>query len=443
MQLKGSYREIWKLSYPLMLGSIALNIINLINTAFLGRVSEAALGASAVAGVFYFALVFVCSAIGIGSQIIIARKAGENKVHETGKIIDNTFILSTVFGTGLCIVLLFLSPLLFRVLITSEAVYRESMDYLLFRSPGIFFSLYAFTFRSFYTGIARTRVITYGIAIMALVNILLDYALIFGNFGFPAMGIRGAGIASSIAEACSVGFYFFYALKRLPREKLRHFYFQGPDKKVIKEILTLSLPMMFQNLISLGAWFLFFVIIEKTGEHELAISNILRSVYMLLMTPIWGYAASTTTLVSNMSGQDRKEFIPALLKKVILISVSSAIVMVLVAIAAPEDLLKLFTNDINLVKDALPLLPVLALAMLLFSLAIIFLSSVSGLGDTRMALLIEIACITCYMIYLFLVTFVFDMGLIWIWASEWLYWTMLGGLSFMRIRSLLRKEKEK
>jgi putative MATE family efflux protein len=441
MQLQGNYREIWKLSYPLMLGSVAINIVNLINTAFLGRVSEAALGASAVAGVFYFALVFISSAICIGAQIIIARKAGEQKVHETGDVIDNAFMISTGLAVLLFACLVFISPLLFRILITSEEVYRESVNYLLFRSPGIFFSLYAFVFRSFYTGIGQTRIISIGIAIMAAVNILLDYALIFGNLGFPEMGIKGAGIASSVAELFSVSFFLFYSLKFLPREKFGHFRFRGPDKAVIKEILTLSLPMLFQNMISLGAWFLFFVVIEKTGEHPLAISNILRSVYMLLMTPIWGYSASATTLVSNLAGQDKKSEIPSLLRKIITISVVSAAVMVSVNIAAPRWLLSLFTNEAALIGDSLPLLPVLTLAMLLFSIAVIFLSTVAGLGDTRMALLIEVVSISSYMIYIFLVTFVFRLGLDWIWASEWLYWILLGGLSYLRIQRLLSAGK--
>jgi putative MATE family efflux protein len=434
MQLQASYRQIWQLSYPLMLSGIALNVINVVNTAFMGRVSETALGAAAVSGVFYISLVMIAAAIGIGVQIIIARKAGEKKYGDIGHAVDQSFYILGALGVLLFLFLQFGAPLLLKRMITSPLIYESSLDYLHYRSYGIFFSLFAVNFRAFYTGVARTTVITRGIVLMSLLNVALDYCLIFGNLGFPEMGIRGAGLASTLSEIAALLFYLWYTFRRMPLDEMNLFRFRRVDLHIITQIINLSLPMMFQYTLSLGAWFLFFVLIEKMGEHELAISNILRSLYMVLMTPIWGYSAATPTMVSNLIGQGRESEVPGAVKKIILVSTLSAVVMILGNVFFPYPVLSLFTNDLRLIHDSLDTLHILSVSMIFFAFAVIYLSAVSGTGDTRMALVIEIIAITVYLLYLFYTTVINRQALEVVWASEIIYWILIGLLAFLRLK---------
>ena len=93
LKVQTSYKEIWRIAWPIMLSSMANTVINFTDTAFVARVGEKELAASALGGVFYFVMVMIGVAIGIGSQILIARKAGENKPLEIGVIYDNSFII--------------------------------------------------------------------------------------------------------------------------------------------------------------------------------------------------------------------------------------------------------------------------------------------------------------------------------------------------------------
>jgi putative MATE family efflux protein len=441
MQLQASYRQIWQLSYPLMLSGIAQNIINVVNTAFMGRVSEIALGAAAICGVFYFSLVMISSAIGIGVQIIVARKAGEKRYGEIGLAVDHSFYILGISAVALFLFLEFLAPAALKYVITSPHIYDASVEYLYYRSPGIFFSLFAVNFRAFYTGVARTRVITAGIVIMSLVNVVLDYCLIFGNFGFPKMGIGGAGLASSISEVCAVLFYLWYTFRKMPLTEMNLFRFPRMQAGMVRDIINLSLPMIFQYTISLGAWFLFFVVIEKMGEHDLAISNILRSLYMVLMTPIWGYSAATPTIVSNLIGQGKTEEVMVAVRKILLLSIITSIVVILGNIFVPGYLLSFFTNDAALIRDSIGILYILSISMVLFAVAIVYLSAVSGTGDTRVSLIIETVAITVYLIYLFYTTVVRRQSLEIVWAAEIIYWILIGALAFMRLRSGRWREK--
>jgi Na+-driven multidrug efflux pump len=270
---------------------------------------------------------------------------------------------------------------------------------------------------------------------MSLVNIALDYVLIFGKMGMPEMGIKGAGLSSCIADGVGVLFYIWYVKKVPQLYTFNIFKFPKPNIIQLISIIKLSLPMVFQYMVSLGAWFFFFVAIEQVGEHELAVSNVLRSLYMFIMTPIWGYAAATSTLVSNIIGQDKKEEVKTLIKRLIYISMISAAVITIADVIAPYTMLSIFTNDMQIVKDGILSLHVISASMLLFSVAAILLSSVAGSGDTRFAFLIEVSAISVYALYLAFTCIWNKYPLHIIWMAEFIYWIILGGLSLLRLRT--------
>ena len=202
------------MAYPVIIGALAVTILNITDTIFLGRIGETELGASALGGVFYFVMVMVGVALGVGTQIQIARRAGEKNHSVIGEIFDHCFMLMLVLSVFQFIVLVFFSGPLFEMLVENKEVSRACSEFLKYRSFGIFFVMMATAFRSLYVGIATPKVWGYYSFFMAALNILLGYALIFGNWGFPAMGIAGAGLASSIAEAGGLLFIFIYSRRR-------------------------------------------------------------------------------------------------------------------------------------------------------------------------------------------------------------------------------------
>jgi len=201
-----------------LLSLLAQNLIQVIDTAFLGRVGEVELGASALAGVLYIALFTLGFGFSMGSQILIGRRNGEGNYNQIGDIV----IQGSLF---LLIAALLLIPLLrygagawLPALFESADVANAVTEYLEWRAFGIAFAFVNLMFRAFYIGIARTKVLTANAVVMALVNVVFDYGLIFGNLGMPEMGIGGAAIASVIAEFSSLVFFSFIP-KRLSTRK--------------------------------------------------------------------------------------------------------------------------------------------------------------------------------------------------------------------------------
>lgn len=435
MQVQTTYMDIWKMAYPVMIGSIAISVLNVTDTALLGRVGEIELGASAIGGVLYFVLAMIGVAIGTGTQILIARRAGEKRHAEIGEIFDHSLLIFTVLSVLLFAVLKFLAPLLIPYLLKDALIAEASIQFLKYRSYGIFFMLLAVVYRSFYVGIAQPKVYGYYSFLMAGINMLLAYFLIFGKGGFPEMGIAGAGLASSIAELVALIFLMLYTMIKKDIKEFKLFQFVHIRYELIRQNLVLSAPLVVQNILSMGAWFIFFVFIEKIGQHALAISNITRGVYMISMTPIWGFMVSANSMVSNLIGQDKRDEVIGLVHRIIRLSVIVTLFTILINLLIPYQLLGLFTTDQQLMNDSFICLQIVNASMLFFAFAIVVISAVSGTGATRVALVIEIGSILIYMFYIYFVTFHLRLQVEYVWLSEIIYWLVTGVASYIYLRS--------
>lgn len=147
-----SNRHIWQITYPILISLLMENMIGLTDTAFLGRVGEVELGASALAGVYYMAIFMLGFGFSIGVQILIARRNGEGRLREIGPIFQQGLLFLLFFAAVMFFVSKSFTPLLLRRLIDSDAVYTAAISYLDWRIYGFFFSFAAVLFRAFYVG---------------------------------------------------------------------------------------------------------------------------------------------------------------------------------------------------------------------------------------------------------------------------------------------------
>lgn len=429
------YKEITRIAYPIILGSIAQNILSVTNTAFLGRVGEVELGAGAIGGVYYFVVVMLAWGFGIGLQIIVARRNGETTYAEIGRTIDHGIYFLVPLAIIMFSLMKFFSDGILGNLLESDEVVQATVEYINYRSYGIFFAFAHVLFRAFYVGVANTRVITYSTFLMAIINAFLDYCLIFGNFGFPKMGIAGAGLSSVIAEIFAALYFIYYTRFKFSTSKYQLFYFKRFDLKLYLHIIRISLPMMLQNFLSLASWLAFFLLVEKMGERELAISNIIRSFYMLMMIPMWGLAAAVNTLVSFLIGSKRQDEVMQLVFKVVMLCLAGVGFMVIIGTFLPHFAVRIYTNDTTLITEAMPVVHVVNLAALMLSAAFILFSAVSGTGKTQVSFIIEVIVLILYITYTYYFVMIAKGSISVVWAAECVYALMLGSLSFLYLKS--------
>ncbi|MCF8465056.1 MAG: MATE family efflux transporter [Flavobacteriales bacterium] len=421
-----SYRNIWRISYPLILGFVAVTIINVTDTAFLGRVSDVAIGASGLGGIYVLVMLMAAFGLGIGAQIIMARFHGEEKPERIGPVFDHMmYLLLTLSGVMILFHFLFAEQLLSRM-IASDAILQSTIIYTNIRVIGLIPAAIVVGYRCFLTGISNTYAISYAAGMMAALNLVFNYLFVFGNLGFPRMEIAGAGYASVLSETLSLIYLIVWVRRKRLGVQFNCFHFPKPNFKQIKSIMRIATPVMVQHVVSISAWMTFFLIIEGMGERDLAISNIVRSGYSVLMIPLIGIGQGTQTLVSKLIGQGGTHLVFKLIKRLLLVSVVSSIGLMLLNLINPRLLLSVFTNDVMLIDDSIPVVYVISISIILFAVSMILLSVVSGTGNTFMTLVIEVSTLVIYLNFTYRMVHQWHQPLHIVWTSEIVYFSCMG-----------------
>ncbi|MCC8186030.1 MAG: MATE family efflux transporter [Bacteroides sp.] len=427
-------KQIWGVSFPIFLSLLAQNVINVTDTAFLGRVSEVALGGSAMGGLFYICIFTIAFGFSTGSQILIARRNGESRYADVGPVM----IQGVLFLSLLALVLFGFTRTfggdIMKLLISSEEIYEAAIEFLDWRIFGFFFAFVNAMFRALYIGITRTKVLTLNSIVMAITNVILDYGLIFGNLGLPELGIQGAAIASVIAEASATLFLVIYTRLRIDREKYALNRFRSFDLKLLIHVLSISSFMMLQYFLSMGTWFLFFVAVERLGERELAVANIIRSIYIVMLIPVSSLSTTANSLVSNTIGAGHITEVTRLIRKIVCFSLLIMIALVSVTLFFPRMILSVYTNDPQLIDQSIPSIYVICIAMVIGSVGNVVFNSISGTGNTRAALLLETATISVYGVYIFFVGIYFKAPVEICFTTEILYYTLLLTSSYIYLK---------
>ena len=420
-QTRYTNRQIWHIAYPILISLIMEQMIGMTDTAFLGRVGEVELGASAIAGVFYMAIFMVAFGFSIGTQILIARRNGEENYREIGQLFYHGIYFQVALAAVMFLLSYFLSPLILERIISSPAVCQAAEDYLHWRVFGAFFSFNAVIFRAFFLGTVQTRTLTLNSVVMVLSNVVFNYILIFGNFGFPAMGIAGAALGSSLAEGVSLLFFILYTRRRVDTRKYGLDRIPRFCRDVLRRMLNVSLWTMIQNFFSLATWFLFFLYIEHLGERALAVTNIVRSASGLLFMVMMAFASTCGSLTSNLIGRGHASEVPHLIHQHIRLAYLFVMPLALLFVLCPQLILGIYTDMADLREAAIPSLWVMCASYLLIVPANVYFQSVSGTGNTRTALALELSSLVLYTAYITWTILILRLDVALCWTSEMVY----------------------
>lgn len=437
-----SAKNIFNITYPVVLTLVVQNIINVTDTAFLGRVGEVALGASAIGGVYFLAIYMLGFGFSQGAQIIIGRRNGEQNYTQIGPV----FINGMVFIIALSFLFLFFSLLwnesIMRYLVSSPEIFEASLEYLDWRMWGFVFAFVNVMFRGLFVGVTNTSVLTTSALLTALTNVVLDYVLIFGKWGFPEMGIAGAALASVIAEGVTSVYLFSYSFRHHDFQKYELYKLKALNFRLIAQMLELSVFIMFQYFISVSTWFLFFIFIERMGERPLAATNIGRSLYVLLMVPGSALATTVNTLVSNLIGAGRKAEVVPFITRMMGYVLMMVVPLMFVTFLFPEVFARIYTNDAGLIEAAVPVMKVVSVAMIFCALGNIVFNGVSGTGNTKTAFLIEFGTLFFYLSYVYYTAILNPQTVAVVWMSEFVYWTLIGAIGYLYLRKGNWQKKE-
>jgi len=442
MQLGTSYRDIWKVSVPIIVGSAAQNVVALTDSVFLYYRSEEDFAAIGFVATFYIIVAAIGFGFSRGGQILIARRAGQGKPGAVGRTFYSMVYFELIMAALLFLFMTFGVYYLFGLLVKSDDIFYRSLEYMDTRKWGVFASYLGVALIALYTGIARPIFVVVDTVILAVVNIILNKALIFGNWGFPEMGIAGAGLASTISEYVALVVFVVYMLLDHKNRIYQIFKLPRWDRNLVRQIVKLSVPIVAMSIVGLGSGFIFFGLVENFGKQALAEANLVRVAYLILAIPCWGFSSGTNTIISYFIGRGRNRAVIPLLWKTSYLCLGVTVLMALPLMLFPEQVLFPLLGDERayLIDAAYPAFLVLFGILIVFSVGSIFFNGLIGAGDTGKAMRIQTITAVGYTGLIFLVVNAPWGNMPLAWSMEILYWL---ALFYFAYRSLTRGYRRK
>lgn len=434
LKVKVNNRQVLSIAFPITLSILIPQINMLTNSVFLGRLSNEALGNAGITGVYY--LIFAVAGNGLNNalQTVFSKSAGGGNVDRFKDILAQGIRISIQVAFACILLTWLLAPSILQSVADPRA-YPEEMSFLKIRIFGLPF-LYLFQMgNAFLVASLNSRFLIIGFICEAMINILFDYLLIFGNHGFPAMGFNGAAVASVIAEACGMLVVFSVIAGTGLKKKyslLKSFRF---NKTISKDILNVSIPLVLQYVLSVTTWLVFFFLIEAKGTEAKAISNVMRNVFGLAGVFIWAFAATTNAMVANLIGQKRNDQVLYVIRMIMCWSLGLCLLMTALLNYFPGAFFSLFGQDKTFMDAGVPVIRVVSIGLLFMSVANVWLNGITGTGRTRINLLIEILAITLYLFYTWYFMKINYVSLSMAWSNEFIYWITIFLTSFFYLRS--------
>ncbi len=428
---RGGYPEIFSIAWPLVLMSASNSIMQFADRKFLAQYSTLDVAASMPAGILYFSLFVLLLVVANYTSAIVAQYHGAG---------DKTNLLRAVhtgqlFSIGAALVITFAIPPLGLLILRNSghdaALISSEIDYFTGLLPSGAFICLAAPYFAFFSGRGRTRPVAVINIAGCILNVLLDYIMIFGKWGCPEFGIYGAAIGTSIACGFSMilimVYFYLQDQKDVPTRAPREFHPQ-----LLSRLVRFGVPAGFQTFCDVGAFTLVAFMVGYFGEAALAASVIALSINNLFFLPLMGLSDSTAILVGQYIGRCRHGVARSIAFRAWKISAVYMIAGVVLYLGFPDAIAEFFAPDAQGSIDfgEVKHIAVGVLALVTFfnacdCIKYVFMGAMRGAGDTMAIFLIN--CATAWGL---LVPGVYFFSKVWPY-SIYLVWGYVGLVAFI------------
>jgi MATE family multidrug resistance protein len=436
--IPGGFREFFALAYPLVVSNLSMTLMIFVDRLFLSWSSAEEIAAALPAGILAFTIGAYFLGLCEYTNTFVAQFFGAGRMTDVGRATWQGVWLAVLCG----VFSLFFLPLgdfIFAWAGHAPDVVRLEQVYYSYILFAVIFQILNASLSSFYSGRGRTKVIMTVSIVINLVNGFLDYTLIFGVWGFPAWGIKGAAVATLVANILGTILYFSLFLSRKNDELYRTRRTVGIDSALMKRMLRFGSPSGMEYLLSIGSFTVFIFLIGQLGTIELAASNIVLALNMLAFFPMLGITIATSSMVGQYIG--RQDWATAEKSAYTALYTVQAYMLSFAAIyyLFPEPLIRLFHQQDpastipfqDIVEYGTQILMLVAIYQIFDAMTITFAGALRGAGDTTFVILGWIFFVPGTLV----VIHVLHLGVIgaWIWAT--LYIAVIGLVYFARFRT--------
>lgn len=432
--LRGGVREVLLLAYPVVLTQLSQTLMFAVDAAMVGRLGATELAAVGFGGIWIWTtLCFFMGTIS-GVQTFVSQEHGAGRAETSGRWAWQALagVLPLKFA-GVALLLLVL-PAWLSWLGPSAGLQASCIEYVHGRAFGMPTDVACFAFAAFFRGIGDTKTPLYGTLIANVVNLGLNYLLIYGSFGFPAWGVFGAGFATSLSQWVYLAFIAACFL----RPSLARAY-ATRDVRIeparVWRYLRTSAPIGGQWLLDMSAFALFSTIVARMGDAQMAANQALLNLLSFTFMLAYGVSIGCSTLLGRYKGAGDLEAAARSYRSSLVLAAVVAVIVSLAFLLLPEALFRIFTSDPGVLALGPPLLLLATAFQLLDALGIVAGGALRGAGDTRWPFLVQTSLAWGLRVPLVLLFgIVMERGVVGAWVAELVYIWVLGGAFALRFR---------
>ena len=372
-------KHILELSLPVFFGMLSHTLIQVSDTLMVGKLGSEAIASAGLGGVAYFTILSFLMNGSIGVQILTARRFGEGNEIEIGKIGVSVLYFSFLAGAILSLLGFYLSGWVIAFVSDDPTIIVKASSYLAYRFLGTVFFFSVFALRGFMDGLGYTYVGMIAAFSSTFSNIFMNWVLIYGNLGFPALGVDGAAIASALSGLPAVLILLIFLFKKNIRYYLKKSNFQF-DLSILRTANSIGLPSAIDGSLTNIAFMIFNKFAGLIGLNALAAFQIIISIISLSFMPGFAFGVAATTILGK--GMGAGKFQLAKLGTFRSASFSGILmgIMGILFIVFGKEIIGLFSNESAVIKETYPALVVIALVQVGDAYHMVFGSALRSAG---------------------------------------------------------------
>jgi len=432
-----------KLAFPIILSQIGQVLVQQVDTMMVGYVGTEELAASAFANSVFFIGMVIVMGFTFGITPIVGHLVSENNKTKLSGILSNAIIVNTIF-TIVIAILLYIVSYFFDYMGQAKVIESLSRPYYFTLVLSLLPLIVFFTFKQFAEGIGDTKNAMYITISANIINIILNYLLIFGKFGMPEMGLLGAGIATLISRIyMAIGYIIVYYFNKLLKQYFNHINIFLINRVSIKQLFSVGLPISMQLLLEVLAFRLTAIMAGWLGVIPLAAHQIAIGLASISFMIIVGVGSATTIRVSHqLSHKDYNGLLMATKASIHIILGFMSITAILF-LSLRNYLPLLYTKDIDVILLAAQLLIAAAIFQLFDGLQVVMISILRGFGDVKHAMIYAfIAYIIINLPLGYYLGFTLKFGVIGLWGGIIFGLGSASMLFYWRFRSIFAELKQ-
>jgi len=434
--------RIFRTAGPAMVEMVMYMVIGLVDVAVVGRLGAAPLAAVGLGAEIFFSIILFLEALAIGSAILVAQAKGAGRMEDASEVAGHTFLLSIILGIAVALLGVRFAPDVLNLFSVETAVYNQALDYLLITFIISPLALGLYMAHSVFRGLGRTDIPMIIALVVNVINVIGDFILVYGLWGFPRMEVAGAALATSLAHV--VGFilamvFLFRGNSGLQVNLATIF---KVNLSTYRGIFRLGIPSLAEQFFYTLASLVSVYLIAYLGTLAFAAHELAITVESVSYMPGFGIAVAATALVGHAVGARDKVALQKAARGSIEFALLFMGLFTLIFALLPYQIAAIFTNDPDIIALSGLLIRIAAIEQVGIALSSVIGGILKGAGDTRTPMVISTVYFWVYrlpLMYLFIRVFGFPITYVWlIFISDWLLRALTFTVVYRRKKWLTR-----